>query len=629
MMLTMSNNFYLKQGKKIYIFSALLIFCGAVFVRLYGLGDYYFSSDDMWHLVIARKESLWEVIQHNFQEEIHPPLSYIIWFLMMKISHNEYWLRSFSIIPGLMLIPSSYILGKLYMGYRVGFVMALVAAFGCLLITVGVSVRAYSMLLLSLSWACIVVEYYRNTQESKYLIYYFILTFIAIELHHSAALVIFSFGILLAIYAYNFRQWRALIAIAIGHMLLAILVVGYKYILNTYYGFDANYTYFLAPDGFASVIQYVLLLATSISNILPFGDNIIVQFFSALLPFLVFPLFINQKNWKLLHLTFTPIILLCVLDYMRVYPFSGNERNNMFLYISYLMMVGCIVQNICNLNIDLNRHSKNSLGAIWRNPAISWIAGFCIIMYKYFPSLILVINRKNIKLCVLILLPIFLCWYSYNVNFYRHQKPGSREFFTSNFTQYLPILDQHVKQNDIVVTGTASFWEIRYYFPGLQRNDVGYVIPSDKFDYRMFVNDASPIIMGAFYDLHSLKRYLNLIKENGYFENVDTVWILNKGLYISVLYELIHPDFFALKDSSTRCHYCNQAKQSVDNLSWLISSSDEVQKIYVSDKFPGDSNFLLLGMTPQFIEKHILSKEFIDTYKERSNLVLRKNKMVN
>ena len=138
------------------IFFSLLILFG-LFVRLGDLDKYTFSQDEYWHLYISNTDNLTELFKNIFREEVHPPLSFIILHYALKISDNELWLRMFSIIPGLLLIPSIYVFGRLFISKNAGYFLSAFVTFGSMLMTLSVVLRAYSILFLIMCWMAIFV----------------------------------------------------------------------------------------------------------------------------------------------------------------------------------------------------------------------------------------------------------------------------------------------------------------------------------------------------------------------------------------------------------------------------------------------------------------------------------------
>ena len=283
-----------------------IVIVGALFVRIYNIGEYYTSNDEAWHLVVASQKNLWDVIQYNFQNEVHPPLSPIIWHFMLMISDNLLWLRSSSLLAGILLIPSIYLFGSLYIGRSAGFLMAVMVAFTPIIVSLSSSLRAYSMLLLVITWAAIFVFRHKE-QKSKSLVGYFFCAFAAIQLLHGAAFILLVFGLMLMQQAILQKNKKDFFIISIMHLFFAFLVVGYGYVLKHYYEFAGNDVYFSpSPIYYLSNLIGVLtflLLESDFQNWFLEGFKQTCFFVILIAPFLM----IESKKWQLLHIIFTPI----------------------------------------------------------------------------------------------------------------------------------------------------------------------------------------------------------------------------------------------------------------------------------------------------------------------------------
>jgi len=219
----------LTKNKKISPFAALIFLvtiAGALFVRLYGLSEYAFGDDELWHLTVANQENLWQVIKYNFVEEIHPPLSYMIWHLMLQVSHNDLWLRMSGIIPAILLIPSMYLFGQRYIGRAAGYFLALLFAFGAMPVAISQTIRAYSLMMLVLTWAAIFVHKYCFETEAKtrnkFLLFYALTALVAIQLHHAACFTLFALGLVLVFQTFKEKNTKDFFVIAAIHAPLAI-----------------------------------------------------------------------------------------------------------------------------------------------------------------------------------------------------------------------------------------------------------------------------------------------------------------------------------------------------------------------------------------------------------------------
>ena len=61
--------------------------------------------------------------------DVHPPLYYVLLHFWQTVSHNEVYLRSLSLVPGVLAVPVVYLLGRRLVSHRAALIAsALVAA---------------------------------------------------------------------------------------------------------------------------------------------------------------------------------------------------------------------------------------------------------------------------------------------------------------------------------------------------------------------------------------------------------------------------------------------------------------------------------------------------------------------
>lgn len=264
------------------LFWLLLILCG-LFIRVKDLSLYDFSYDDYWHLYVANQENLIEVLKKNFQIEIHPPLSVILWHFALKISDNQMWLRSLSIVFSLALIPSSYLLGRLYVSRFSGYLCAYIVTFGYIFVTQSVVIRAYVFMMFFLVWMAIFVNRYFKKPKTKYLWLYFIFSFCALELNHYSCFIIFFLSINLLIYCYKIKNYQRFKIVILGSLLLCLIMVVYLIILFNYNtrieSFDAFY---LRLNYFKKLFFQFFYYIFYADNLFFFNNFEIIDFFNIL-----------------------------------------------------------------------------------------------------------------------------------------------------------------------------------------------------------------------------------------------------------------------------------------------------------------------------------------------------------
>jgi len=597
------------EGYKKYISinSVILLFVIglALFVRLYGVSEYDFTNDELWHLTVSSQQNIWEVIKYNFQQEVHPPLSYIIWHLALQISNDNIWLRMPGIIAGVLLIPSMYLFGKLYIGRYAGCLLAFIFAFAPLLTAVSVSIRAYSLMMLFLVWAAIYVHKYcsqtNGESRRKSLILYSIFCFTAIELHHAACFVIFSLGLILIAQSIKEKNKKDFIIISAIHAILISLILGYLYILTTYYGFEGLSGYFTIKTVTNYVIRYMAVEMIAISGI---GEGIIDVF--SILALIVTPIFlIKHKKYCLLNIVVTPLAAIIICDYFDFYPFSPTVRNNLFLFLS----VSVIYAYFAQLLADAFSKNVRDIGS----------KKLYSVLRKVFAVLLVILVAKQLM----------------DNNFSRNIHEVCKEFtFTKKDRKSLDDqLKERNKEDNIFVTVPRNMWHWRF----TKGNDKITILTDHlaKFEDKEIVIyfDAAygishSIMMGmADYQIffRDLFEYLN---KKGDLSTVKSFTFFDTGLNVGHISLNFHPQFiptttdveykdgsFASCKSKTLAEYREEAY----NLSWVINTSDQVldRFFHTDTSFLCGRNIYVLRLTPKFVKDEILDKNFLDFRKLR------------
>lgn len=216
-----------------FVLLSLFIVLG-IWLRVYGLSDWYWSPDDALHLSYATAPSVSELFSVVLHHNTHSPGFFLLPYMMLKISDNELFLRSVALVPGVGLIIIFYFLGKEFKGKIIGLFMAFYATFDTQLILLSQVIRQYTLLLCLMSVALLWLLKYRKNNHLTYLYGYLALAFFAINIHYTAVIFIFSAGIVLG---YTLlKQPKHLTLWVIGHAILAIfftLLVYYKYHTDT------------------------------------------------------------------------------------------------------------------------------------------------------------------------------------------------------------------------------------------------------------------------------------------------------------------------------------------------------------------------------------------------------------
>ncbi|MBM3579256.1 MAG: hypothetical protein FJX34_00600 [Alphaproteobacteria bacterium] len=570
-----------------------ILIAGALFLRLYGLNDYYWSEDEAWHLVVASQPTWLDVIKYCLREEVHPPLSFLLWHFALQISHNDIWLRFTSITPGILLIPSAYIFGRNYIGRAAGLAMAAICAFGVMPVIISQTIRAYSLLMLTLTWLAIFAKKYRDDPQVKHLLYYTLCALAAVLLHYGAAFPILIFGSWLIISAIKDKKRCTLLVIL--HAFLAAIPLGYAFILSHYYGFAGNYGYYqIIPLNYPfDSLNFIFAF--------PFGSVPRAIGSTLFLLTIIFAMtqLVCSKKWLLLAIIFIPFFALSFADYFRLYPFSIIYRNNLFLFLSPLILYGSFAQ-ICAEKL----------------PKI-----FC---YESLLALLVTVTS--------------IISFSQNNFFRTSEEIGCFEFNTTKADRKL-LMEKLAEKNppeNIIVTPSHKLWDLRltssnihdtiltknlakfesdqislYYtaFPGREKNTT-----FSTHEYQLF--------------FHDLFAHL---KSRGEFKKIKTITFFDSGMACDFWTVIFHP--LMIKDPFRLTVFSSQSEQ--DRFNWFKESYDFGWRLHTSkqvlDKFTFKDGkaacgreILLLTFTPKFVEEEILGKNFTDYRPLYKNIVLKR-----
>jgi len=132
-----------------FLYLTLLCFV-AIYIRVLGVGAYYYSSDELQHVDIIMGPTLADVLQFS-RFETHPPLGYILRHYWILLSDAPWFTRSFSLIFGIALIPIYYCIGRTLNSRFTGICCATLVAFSYGCIIQSYIVRDYTIFLFFLS----------------------------------------------------------------------------------------------------------------------------------------------------------------------------------------------------------------------------------------------------------------------------------------------------------------------------------------------------------------------------------------------------------------------------------------------------------------------------------------------
>jgi hypothetical protein len=172
-----------------------LMACG-LYVRIADLAYWYWSPDDVFHLALAVHNSFAQTLHNSIDFDwVHPPLYILILHGFLKVSGNEYFLRSTSLLPGLGFIFLSYLAGLRAFGKSAGFFAAFVAAFGFGSVIISEVIRPYSLMLFFVMGGACCLFSYNQTPKRIYLYLYGLCALCASLLIYASTMCIAAVGI--------------------------------------------------------------------------------------------------------------------------------------------------------------------------------------------------------------------------------------------------------------------------------------------------------------------------------------------------------------------------------------------------------------------------------------------------
>jgi hypothetical protein len=172
----------------------LLLMAMYIRVSINGAGNYYFSIDELFHINIAKGKTFKEVLQFSLYET-HPPLGHIIRHYWIQISQEPIFIRSLSLVFGVLLIPLYYLIGKILNGPLTGMCAAALVAYSHGFIMQSFMVRNYSILLFLGSLGFYYYLRWQKDFKNSTLLGYCFWILLACFTHFSGSLILGSIAI--------------------------------------------------------------------------------------------------------------------------------------------------------------------------------------------------------------------------------------------------------------------------------------------------------------------------------------------------------------------------------------------------------------------------------------------------
>lgn len=181
----------------------LILICIACIIRVYGTGDFAYTSDETMDVRISATPDLHDLWRFGHYET-HPPVLFFLEHYWMKISDDPAFVRGLPLLFGLLLVVVYYNIGALLNGQVTGLCCATLVAFsyGCILQSY--TVRQYMFMLPFASLALYCGLLWCRRPGLTVLLGYVASAALACMSHFSAIFVIFC----IAVYATVLRWHR-------------------------------------------------------------------------------------------------------------------------------------------------------------------------------------------------------------------------------------------------------------------------------------------------------------------------------------------------------------------------------------------------------------------------------------
>jgi hypothetical protein len=177
--------------------------------------------DELSTAWVVTGNALGEVIDRvQTDQEITPPLYYVVAWLSSKLGDSTAWLQAPSVVAGTATIPLVYVLGAKTVGRPAGLVGAALTALSPYLIFYSTEARAYALVLLIVLLSTLALLAALDTGRRRWWAAYAVLSCAAMYTHYTAAFVLLAQA-LWALWAHR-ESWRALLvangAAAVGFL---------------------------------------------------------------------------------------------------------------------------------------------------------------------------------------------------------------------------------------------------------------------------------------------------------------------------------------------------------------------------------------------------------------------------
>jgi hypothetical protein len=357
-----------------YLLKYRLIWLGLIIIILFGFcirylaafdqdSMLYFSQDDFDHMAYKSgfrisqdaNVSLTSIFFDSYKDA-HPPLRNILLNFLLKIINNIYLTRLASFIPGVLLIPASFLLGysfflnsdlrqRLYSGLVCSFLITNMET----LILLSVESRPYSLMLLFEIMAIVSLLFVVKKKINYLIIPFYIFSIFAIFTDYSALVPIAVLNSILLFYSLWDREVKVRITRVILGSISLTLAVLFQYIqlskFNSIHHFSDYGAEYIKVNYIHKICDIPIHLVSTFKTFFSYpgfsvpslvkyasDDKAYVYTLTFLFAFFLLGLIylLIKKEYLLFSLPVLTILIAITIAYLRFAPF-GVGRQNVYL----------------------------------------------------------------------------------------------------------------------------------------------------------------------------------------------------------------------------------------------------------------------------------------------------------
>lgn len=413
---------------------ALLTLAGA-FARIYGLGIWGYSFDEMWHVYVAKQPTITDVFYTNLTVDGHPALPYIPWHYLLAAYDIPWMARVPSVLAGIACIPLAYLTGKeIFVHKNGGIFAAFFTAFSPLMIEQSDVVRGYMLMMFFLFITLWSVYRYRHTAQFRYMLLYFFSAFGAFSCEFSAAPII-AFAALYLVYGIHRQPYRKPFAYSLWAIMHLMLLAYLLWFMQLFFAINS-------PDFFK-----VHLSLKPHDSLLTMAARIVIYFCN----------FINDNNIFLYAGLASAQQALAIVSFVLLWLAAMVGFTRLLRDRKWHALAASFIPAIITIGLDLDDKismdtDRHMIGLVIPLIILLYYGGaYCLRSWRnYFTP---------ITLAVTLILCLFYGAYG---NTWRYVRTEEFHLTHEQIKDMFTFLDEHVAPGDAILTdweGYYHFWE--------------------------------------------------------------------------------------------------------------------------------------------------------------------------